>query len=184
MDKYPNYRMNFEGAFRYRLAKEYYPDLYEKLKGYIARGQWNVGGFTWDAMDVNVPSSEALMRQVLYGNGYSEKEFGKKSTDIFLTDCFGFRYSLPSIAAHMGLNGFSTQKLQWGVGTPIFEEDGTVTKPMRDPEKTKQKKPRMDLEKWVGQDGNSVTVSLIQGDYTFNFDWGNDETLINERQRF
>ena len=34
MDKYPNYRMNFEGAFRYKLAKEYYPDLYEKLKGY------------------------------------------------------------------------------------------------------------------------------------------------------
>ena len=62
-------------------------------------------------MDVNVPSSEALMRQVLYGNGYFEKEFGKKSTDIFLTDCFGFRYALPSIEAHMGLNGFSTQKL-------------------------------------------------------------------------
>ena len=32
LDKYPNYRMNFEGAFRYKLAKEYYPDLYEKLK--------------------------------------------------------------------------------------------------------------------------------------------------------
>ena len=183
MDKYPNYRMNFEGAFRYRLAKEYYPDLYEKLKGYIARGQWNVAGSTWDAMDVNVPSSEALMRQVLYGNGYFEKEFGKKSTDIFLTDCFGFRYSLPSIAAHMGLNGFSTQKLQWGVGTPIFEEDGTVTKPMRDPENKEEKKPRMDLGRWVGPDGNSVTVSLIQGDYTYNFDWGNDETPINERER-
>jgi alpha-mannosidase len=30
-EKYPHYRMNFEGAFRYALAKEYYPDLYEKL---------------------------------------------------------------------------------------------------------------------------------------------------------
>ena len=29
-EKYPNYVMNFEGAFRYKLAKEYYPDLYEK----------------------------------------------------------------------------------------------------------------------------------------------------------
>ena len=90
IEKYPHYKMNFEGAFRYKLAKEYYPDLYEKLKGYIAEGRWTVSGSTWDAMDVNVPSSEALMRQVLYGNGYFEKEFGKKSTDIFLTDCFGF----------------------------------------------------------------------------------------------
>ena len=181
MDKYPNYRMNFEGAFRYKLAKEYYPDLYEKLKGYIAKGQWNVAGSTWDAMDVNVPSSEALMRQVLYGNGFFEKEFGKKSTDIFLTDCFGFSHALPSIAAHMGLNGFSTQKLVWGVGGPIYEEDGTVSKPMPDPE---NKKPRMDLGKWVGPDGNYVVASFLQGDYTYNFDNGNNETPINQREQY
>lgn len=185
MDKYPNYRMNFEGAFRYKLAKEYYPDLYEKLKGYIAKGQWNVAGSTWDAMDVNVPSSEALMRQVLYGNGFFEKEFGKKSTDIFLTDCFGFRYSLPSIAAHMGLNGFSTQKLVWGVGSPIYEEDGTVSKPMPDPERNPEnRKPRMDLGKWVGPDGNYVVASFLEGDYTYNFDRRNNETPINQRERF
>ncbi len=180
MDKYPNYRMNFEGAFRYRLAKEYYPDLYEKLKEYIAKGQWNVAGSTWDAMDVNVPSSEALMRQVLYGNGYFEREFGKTSKDIFLSDCFGFRHSLPSIAAHMGLIGFSTQKLQWGMGSPIYEEDGTVSKPLKDPE---NKKPRMDLGRWVGPDGNYLMVSLIQGDYTYNFDNEDADIPINQRER-
>ncbi len=181
MDKYPNYRMNFEGAFRYKLAKEYYPDLYEKLKGYIAKGQWNVAGSTWDAMDVNVPSSEALMRQVLYGNGFFEKEFGKKSTDIFLTDCFGFSHALPSVAAHMGLNGFSTQKLVWGVGSPIYEDDGTVSKPMPDAE---NKTKRMDLGKWVGPDGNYVVASFLQGDYTYNFDQGNNETPINQREEY
>ena len=31
-EKYPNYNFNFEGAYRYQLIKEYYPDLYEKLK--------------------------------------------------------------------------------------------------------------------------------------------------------
>ena len=69
LEKYPAYRMNFEGAFRYRLMKEYYPEKYERMKKYIAEGRWNVAGSTWDAMDVNVPSSEALMRQVLLGNG-------------------------------------------------------------------------------------------------------------------
>lgn len=179
LDKYPNYRMNFEGAFRYKLAKEYYPDLYEKLKGYISEGRWNVAGSTWDAMDVNVPSSEALMRQVLYGNGYFEKEFNKKSTDIFLTDCFGFSYALPSVAAHMGLNGFSTQKLVWGVGSPMYEADGTVSKPMPDKEK-----PRMDLGRWVGPDGNYVVASFLEGDYTYNFDKNDDTRPINTREEY
>ena len=192
MDKYPHYRMNFEGAFRYKLAKEYYPDLYEKLKGYIAEGRWNVAGSTWDAMDANVPSSEALMRQILYGNGFFEKEFGKKSTDIFLTDCFGFRYALPSIEAHMGLNGFSTQKLVWGVGSPIYNEDGTVTRPEPEDRDTprEQRKPRMDLGKWIGPDGKGVAVSLLEGDYTYNFDRGfgpehrTDDRPVGQRQEY
>ena len=69
-EKFPHYVMNFEGAFRYKLAKEYYPDLYEKMKEYIKEGRWNVAGSQWDASDTNVPSSEAFMRQILYGNGF------------------------------------------------------------------------------------------------------------------
>jgi len=178
-EKYPHYRMNFEGAFRYKLAKEYYPDLYEKLKGYIAEGRWNVAGSTWDAMDANVPSSEALMRQILLGNGFFEKEFGKKSTDIFLADCFGFNYALPSVEAHMGLNGFHTQKLVWGVGSPIYEEDGTVSKPM-----PVRGKPRMDLGKWVGPDGNGVAASFLEGNYTYNFNNDHDERPVGQREEY
>lgn len=184
MDKYPHYRMNFEGAFRYKLAKEYYPDLYEKLKGYIAEGRWNVAGSTWDAMDANVPSSEALMRQILYGNGYFEKEFGKKSSDIFLTDCFGFRYALPSIEAHMGLNGFSTQKLVWGVGGPMYEKDGSVSKPQLEKHDDPERHPRMDLGKWVGPDGNYIVGSFLEGNYTYNFDNDDDQRPINTREEY
>ncbi len=177
LEKYPHYRMNFEGAFRYKLMKEYYPKMYEKVKEYIAAGRWNVSGSQWDASDANVPSSEAYMRQILYGNGYFEKEFGKKSSDIFLTDCFGFRWSLPSIAAHMGLNGFSTQKLVWGVGSPIYNEDGTARKPM--PEKDQ---PRMDLGKWVGPDGHFVIASMLGGNYTHHFEWDKEKRPIHERK--
>lgn len=177
-EKYPAYRMNFEGAFRYKLAKEYYPDLYEKLKDYVADGHWNVSGSTWDAMDANVPSSEALMRQVLLGNGFFEKEFGKKSADIFLADCFGFRYALPSIAAHMGLSGFHTQKLVWGAGSPILHTDGSVTEPQPGGGNV-----RMDLGRWVGPDGNGVYVSLLEGNYTYNFE-NDGETPIHRREEY
>ena len=33
-ETYPNYRFNFEGAYRYELFEEYYPEKFEKLKEY------------------------------------------------------------------------------------------------------------------------------------------------------
>ena len=41
---YPDYTFSFEGAFRYMLTKEYYPDDYQRLKQYIADGRWRVAG--------------------------------------------------------------------------------------------------------------------------------------------
>lgn len=120
-EKYPDYTFSFEGAFRYMLANEYYPKDYARLKKYIAANRWAVCGSSVDAGDVNVPSAEAIVRNIMYGNRYFRKEFGKTSRDIFLPDCFGFGYALPTIAAHCGLTGFSTQKLTWGssVGIPF-----------------------------------------------------------------
>ena len=178
-EKYPHYRMNFEGAFRYALAKEYYPDLYEKLKEYVREGKWSVSGSQWDASDTNVPSSEAYMRQILLGNGFFEQEFGKKSADIFLSDCFGFRWSLPSIAAHMGLVGFSTQKLLWGVGTPIIHKDNSVTRPMPDEDAV-----RMDLGRWIGPDGNSILGSFICNNYTMRFESDPEQRPIHDRKEY
>ncbi len=159
----PKYLFNFEGAFKYKLMAEYYPEHYKKLREFVKQGRWMPSGAFWDSCDVNVPSSEALMRQALLGNKFFEKEFGIFTKDIFLPDCFGFRASLPSIAKHMGLIGFSTQKLTWGVGCPIVNEDGTVSRPM--PGKHK----RLDLGKWKGPDGNEIFVSLNGGVYIYQF---------------
>ncbi|MEW5924855.1 MAG: hypothetical protein AB1746_12805, partial [Candidatus Zixiibacteriota bacterium] len=114
MDLYPDYVFSFEGAFRYMLMNEYYPEDFERVRPYIEFGQWRVTGSWVDAVDVNIPSFESLVRHTLYGNGYFKKEFGKSSRDIFLPDCFGFGYALPSIAVHCGLESFSSQKLTWG----------------------------------------------------------------------
>ncbi len=144
MDIYPDYVFSFEGSFRYKLFREYYPDEYAKLKKYVDSGQWRVTGSWVDAVDVNIPSFESLVRHNLYGNGFYKKEFGKTSRDIFLPDCFGFGYALPSIAAHCGLKSFTTQKLTWGsaVGVPF------------------------DIGLWQGVDGSKIIAGLNAGDYT------------------
>lgn len=115
LDNYPDYIANFEGAVKYYWIKEYYPQQYERIKQYIKSGRWHIPGGGWDANDVLVPSSESLIRNILLGQTYYREEFGTESSDIYLPDCFGFGWNLPTVAAHCGLIGFSSQKLQWRV---------------------------------------------------------------------
>lgn len=144
---YPNYKFNFEGAYRYELFEEYYPERFEKLKEYIRDGRWNVTGSCYENGDVNVPSPELLFRNVLYGNGYFKKKFGVSSNDIFLPDCFGFGWALPAVAEHANLKGFSTQKLSWGsaYGVPF------------------------DIGLWYGSNGKAIFASLDAKSYCTSF---------------
>ncbi|MBI9016784.1 MAG: alpha-mannosidase [Phycisphaerae bacterium] len=143
-EKYPEYNFNFTGSRRYEMMEEYYPDKFEKVKGYIKDGRWFVSGSSVDECDVNIPSPESIIRQVLYGNQYFRREFGVESYDFILPDCFGFQSSMPSIWAHCGLKGFSTQKLTWGSANGIPYNVGV----------------------WEGPDGNSVITAFNPGAYT------------------
>ncbi len=117
---HPRFVVSFEGAFRYRLMAEYYPADFERLKRWVARGRWHPAGSMLDAPDVNLASPEALVRHILYANRFFERELGRRSADLFLPDCFGFGWALPSIAAHCGVKGFSAQKFgNWQGETPF-----------------------------------------------------------------
>ena len=50
-EKYPDYTFSFEGAYRYELMEEYYPELFERLKEYIAQGRWRVAGSSYENGD-------------------------------------------------------------------------------------------------------------------------------------
>ena len=120
LKKYPNYIFNFEGAVKYSWMKEYYPLEYEEMKNYIQNGRWHIAGSSWDANEVIIGSRESFLRNVLLGQTFYRKEFNTEGTDIFLPDCFGFPYTLPTLAAHCGLIGFSSQKLMWRT-KPFYE---------------------------------------------------------------
>ena len=158
MDKYPHYVFNWSGSNRYRLMKEYYPDDYARLKQYVVQGRWFPAGSSVEEGDVNLPSAEGLFRQVLYGNEYFRKDFGKASSEFMLPDCFGFPASLPTILAHAGVKGFSTQKLNAGwqpaplVGGPDSPEQTPVGIPFN-------------VGLWFGPDGKSVIAALNPGGY-------------------
>src|SRR6185437_8689836 len=64
-EKYPHYVFNFSGANRYRLMKEYYPEDFAKLKRYVDEGRWFPAGSSMEEGDVNTPSAETIIRQIL-----------------------------------------------------------------------------------------------------------------------
>ena len=70
IDRYPHYVFNWTGSNRYRLMKEYFPDDYARMTKYVAAGRWFPAGSSVEEGDVNLPSAEAIFRQVLYGNDY------------------------------------------------------------------------------------------------------------------
>jgi len=156
-DKYPHYVFNFSGANRYRLMKEYFPADFTRLKEYVDQGRWFPAGSSMEEGDVNTPSAETIIRQVLYGNNWFRKELGKASAEYMLPDCFGFPSSLPTILAHSGVKGFSTQKLVWGSSAP----GGGLESLERTPEGTP-----FNVGVWVGPDGESVLAGLNPGDYS------------------
>ena len=153
LEDYPLYRFSFEGAVKYKWIKEYYPEQYEILKKYIAEGRWYPAG-GWDANDYNVPSVESNIRNILLGEEFYKKEFGHKSIDIMLPDCFGFGYTLPSVAKHCGLYAFHTQKLQWR-NQPFYE--GNMKWPF-------------EFGVWQGVDGSRILASANSSDYGWNPD--------------
>ena len=159
-DKYPHFNFSWEGAFRYMLLEEYYPDLYQELLDWAAKGRWAPAGSSFEAGDVNIVSPESLNRHFLYGNRYFGESLGRRSADVFLPDCFGFGWALPSVAAHCGLTGFSTQKLGWGSAIELPYTIG----------------------RWSGPDGGTLTAVLNPGSYiaTINGDLSLDEELFGQ----
>ena len=141
------------------MIKEYYPADYERMKKYIAAGRWFPSGSSMEENDVNSPSAESIIRQVLYGTQYFKREFGKTSAEYMLPDCFGFPASLPSILRHAGIKYFSTQKLSasWQPAAKVGGPDS--------PEKTPDGIP-FNVGVWEGPDGNSIVAALNPGSYS------------------
>lgn len=161
LKRYPDYIFNFEGGVKYAWMKEYYPLEYAELKKAIKTGRWHVAGGSWDANDVLISSPESIIRNLLLGQEYYRNEFQVESTDLFLPDCFGFGWTLPTIASHCGLIGFSSQKLSWR-WRPFYEN----------------KKLPFTVGLWRGVDG--ATIMLAHG-YAYTKRW-EDVDLSSDKE--
>ena len=62
---------------------------------------------------MNLPSGESLVRQIVHGQRYFEQHFGRRCTEVWIPDVFGYPAGLPQVFAAGGMTRFVTQKLSW-----------------------------------------------------------------------
>ncbi|MET3940089.1 alpha-mannosidase [Paenibacillus sp. PvP094] len=141
MNEYPNYVYSQSQPLLYAFLKEHDPELYARVKQRIAEGRWELVGGMWVEPDLNIPSGESLIRQMLYGQRFYMEEFGKTSQIEWLPDTFGYCASLPQILKHGNVDYFMTTKLGWN-DTNVFPYD---------------------LFHWVGIDGTPILSYLNHG---------------------
>jgi alpha-mannosidase len=113
MREYPDFKFTMSSARTYEWMQEKYPDLFKQIEQRVKEGRWEIIGGMWVEPDLNMPDGESLVRQILVGKRYFQKNFGIDVKIGWNPDSFGYSYQLPQIYKKSGMDYFVTQKLQW-----------------------------------------------------------------------
>ncbi|HEU5487167.1 MAG TPA: glycoside hydrolase family 38 C-terminal domain-containing protein [Microlunatus sp.] len=112
-DTNPDFVFACSSAQQYAWMKQYYPALFERIRGLVARGQFAPVGGMWVESDTNMPGGEAMARQFVAGKQFFLDEFGVETEEVWLPDSFGYSAALPQIVAASASRWFLTQKISW-----------------------------------------------------------------------
>ena len=113
IEKYPDYIFGASQPQHYQFIKDHYPEIYERIKTAIKKGQWECQGGMWVEADCNLISGESMLRQILLGKNFFMDEFGVDIDNLWLPDVFGYSAALPQVLQKSGIKYFLTQKLSW-----------------------------------------------------------------------
>ncbi|MBT2515165.1 glycoside hydrolase family 38 C-terminal domain-containing protein [Arthrobacter sp. ISL-30] len=113
MDEYPDFVFSCSSAQQLAWIKEFYPELFIRIREKAKAGQFMPVGGMWVESDTNMPGGEALARQFLEGKSFFLQEFGIDCEEAWLPDSFGYSGALPQIVKAAGSRWFLTQKISW-----------------------------------------------------------------------
>ena len=113
MREYPGFTYAQSSVQDYAWLRDKYPALFDQIRQRVAEGRWELVGGMWVEPDLNMPDGESLVRQLLTGNRFFEKEFGKAASVGWNPDSFGYNWQLPQIYRRSGFDSFVTQKMSW-----------------------------------------------------------------------
>ncbi len=113
MERYPAYHYSQSQPQLLQWLKEDAPTIYARVKERIIEGRFEPVGAMWVESDCNLPSGEALIRQIMHGSRFLRAEFGITPRLIWLPDVFGYSAALPQIMRGCDIPCFLTTKISW-----------------------------------------------------------------------
>ena len=113
MDEDPDFVFSCSSAQQLAWMKEFYPELFGRIREKVKAGQFVPVGGMWVESDTNMPGGEAMARQFVEGKSFFLDEFGVECREAWLPDSFGYSAALPQIVKSAGSRWFLTQKISW-----------------------------------------------------------------------
>ena len=131
MDDYPDYRFVCSQAAQYEWMERSYPALFERIRDKVATGQWHPVGGMWVEADMNLPSGESLVRQLVYGQRYFESQVRHAVHEVWIPDVFGYPASLPQIFRAGGCDAVRHPEAELEQAEPVPAQHVLVGGPRR-----------------------------------------------------
>ncbi len=109
---HPEYRFVLDQVAYVRPFLERYPEEAAAFRQYVKEGRLQIVCGNDVMLDVNMPSGESWIRQVLYGKGYYRDALGVDVTVGWALDTFGHHAQMPQL---LKLGGYQSYWFQRGV---------------------------------------------------------------------
>lgn len=102
----PRYRFVLDQVCYIRPFLERYPEQETLFREMLADGRMQITCGMDTMADVNTPSGESFIRQVLYGKGYCRRKLGIEVTAGWALDTFGHHPQMPQLLIKAGFNSY------------------------------------------------------------------------------
>ncbi len=106
LEAHPNYRFVLDQTCYVKPFLERYPDEEAAFRKFVGEGRLAIVGGTHVMPDVNMPSGESFVRQMLFGKRYFREQLGVDVTVGWQLDTFGHHAQMPQLLKLGGYNSF------------------------------------------------------------------------------
>ncbi len=93
-------------ALLYDWVKQHDPELFAKIRAQVKEGSFYIMGGWYLQPDCNMPSGESIVRNILAGRIFFEKEFGARPATAINFDSFGHSRGLVQILNQAGYDSY------------------------------------------------------------------------------
>lgn len=104
MKRFPFFKFSQSQAVLYETIMKLRPDIFEDIKRFVKKGQWEITASMWVEADENMASGEALVRQILLAKKFIRKHFDRDVRVCWQPDQFGHAATMPQILKKSGID--------------------------------------------------------------------------------